>query len=64
MNCGWCGANADGSDSHGICQKCSDKLAEQSALRQFNKVESYFEKNAREMVVECDELLQKVSVPA
>jgi hypothetical protein len=22
MNCAWCGANADGSDSHGICADC------------------------------------------
>lgn len=23
MNCAWCGANDDGSDSHGICEDCS-----------------------------------------
>jgi hypothetical protein len=22
MNCAWCGANDDGSDSHGICDTC------------------------------------------
>jgi hypothetical protein len=22
MNCAWCGANDDGSDSHGICDAC------------------------------------------
>ena len=22
MNCAWCGANDDGSDSHGICDDC------------------------------------------
>jgi NMD protein affecting ribosome stability and mRNA decay len=22
MNCCWCGANADGSSSHGICDAC------------------------------------------
>lgn len=22
MNCAWCGANSDGSDSHGICDDC------------------------------------------
>jgi len=22
MNCAWCGANEDGSDSHGICDTC------------------------------------------
>jgi nitrogenase molybdenum-iron protein alpha/beta subunit len=22
MNCAWCNANADGSDSHGICSAC------------------------------------------
>jgi len=22
MNCAWCGANEDGSDSHGICNSC------------------------------------------
>jgi hypothetical protein len=22
MNCAWCGANDDGSDSHGICENC------------------------------------------
>lgn len=59
MNCAWCGRNADGSDSHGICQECSDNLKAQSAWRQLNKVESYVERNAREMVTECDQYLSE-----
>lgn len=64
MNCAWCGQNADGSDSHGICQACSDNLAEQSALRQFNKIVSYVERNAREFVAECDQILSGMEVAA
>jgi hypothetical protein len=26
MNCAWCGANSDGSDSHGICDACMLKF--------------------------------------
>jgi hypothetical protein len=46
MNCAWCGANADGSDSHGICQDCSDRMKAESAWRQLNKTPSYVETNA------------------
>jgi hypothetical protein len=33
MNCAWCGANADGSDSHGICADCEALLLQQLAER-------------------------------
>lgn len=33
MNCAWCGANADGSDSHGICPSCEALLLQQLAER-------------------------------
>jgi hypothetical protein len=33
MNCAWCGANADGSDSHGICTSCAAEILQQHQER-------------------------------
>lgn len=44
MNCCWCGANDDGSDSHGICDACTEAMILQSLQRQFDRVPSYVER--------------------
>lgn len=59
MNCAWCGSNDDGSDSHGICSECEEVLRLQSMQRQFERVLSYVEQNARQFAAECDELLSQ-----
>lgn len=64
MNCAWCGAGADGSDSHGICQSCSDAIELQSVQRQFDKVPSYFEMNAAAFAQERKEILEDAEVYA
>jgi hypothetical protein len=53
MNCAWCGANADGSDSHGICQGCSDQMKLESVTRAYNRTPSYVEINATAFALEC-----------
>jgi hypothetical protein len=45
MNCAWCGSNSDGSDSHGICDKCAAVFKLQSAWRQLEKTPSYVDGN-------------------
>jgi hypothetical protein len=57
MNCAWCGADDDGSNSHGICDECRATMELQSAQRQFDKVPSYVEVQAALFVQECDEIL-------
>lgn len=57
MNCAWCGANADGTSSHGICSNCDEVLRLQSAQRQLDKVLSYVETQCALFAQECDELL-------
>ena len=64
VNCGWCGANADGSQSHGICDDCAALLELQSAQRQFDKVPSYVEQNAAAFARECNEILENAEVCA
>jgi hypothetical protein len=57
MNCAWCGANADGSDSHGICDSCAIKIAFQSFER---STRSYAEINAATFLEECRQVLEEV----
>ena len=64
MNCAWCGSNPDGTDSHGICSNCAEGLLLQSVQRQFDKVESYVEANARQFAVECEQILSQEQVAA
>jgi len=44
MNCCWCGANPDGTDSHGICPECAESILLQSLQRQFDRIPSYVER--------------------
>ena len=46
MNCAWCGANDDHSDSHGICQSCADRIELESKMRAYNRTPSYVEVQA------------------
>ena len=62
MNCAWCGANADDSDSHGVCQNCADALVLQSLQRQFDRISSYVETNAAALAQECDAVLRQQAV--
>jgi len=59
MNCAWCGANADGSDSHGICESCAIKIAFQSFER---STPSYVENNAAAFSEELGLLLEREAV--
>jgi hypothetical protein len=59
MNCAWCGANADGTDSHGICDSCAIALAFQSFE---HSTPSYVETNAAEFAQECSLILGQVEV--
>ena len=55
MICPWCQTGEDdGSNSHGICDDCATRMAEQSAQRQFDKVPSYVEVQAALFAQECD----------
>jgi hypothetical protein len=62
MNCAWCNANADGSDSHGICDDCKMRLELQSMRRQVNKLPSYVNDNATAFAEECEQFLQDQAV--
>ena len=57
MNCAWCGANDDHSDSHGICQSCADRIELESKLRAYNRTPSYIETNAAAFALECEKFL-------
>ena len=59
MICAWCQSGEDdGSDSHSICDDCAETMLLQSVQRQFDKVESYVEANARQFASECEALLE------
>jgi len=62
MNCAWCGANADSSNSHGICDNCAFSLALQSVQRQFDRTSSYIEINAAVFAEECRLILEREAV--
>jgi hypothetical protein len=65
MICPWCqSGDDDGSGSHGICSNCADAMLLQSVQRQFDKVESYVEANARQFAVECEQILRQEQVAA
>ncbi len=59
MNCCWCGANADGSDSHGICDACALAMELQSAWRQLEKTPSYVDSNIAVFSAECEQILSQ-----
>lgn len=59
MNCAWCGANADGSDSHGICDNCAIRMAYQSFV---HSTPSYIEVNAAAFSEECNQVLEREAV--
>lgn len=62
MNCGWCNANCDGSDSHGICSDCAEKMKLQHAIIRFERVPSYVEVQAGLFAQECEEALNEETV--
>lgn len=64
MNCCWCGANPDDSDSHGICPDCFEAMALESAIRTYERTASYAESNAAKFAQECDELLRQEELVA
>lgn len=65
MICPWCQSGEDDSSgSHGICGDCADAILLASAQRQFDKVESYVERNARQFAVECEQILSEGQVAA
>jgi len=59
MNCAWCGANDNHSDSHGICHDCADEMLLQSAQRQYDKTPSYVETQAALAAKEWDAILSE-----
>jgi hypothetical protein len=62
MNCAWCCPSDNGTD--GICDSCAENMILQSAQRQFERVPSYAETNARQFAAECDEILSQEEIAA
>jgi len=61
MVCAWCSPlQGESSDeiSHGICEEHAEQLLLESAMRQFNKIPSYVEQNAKAFAEECSLFLR------